>query len=259
MISILRKRILNRFPWLRGVREFQRFLFFLGFRESFRFLGAYFTNQPEVSLKISGCGSPLVCRPRDSDRKVLRAIFGERELYLDSISPSNIVDLGANVGYASVYYALQYPEAKIVAVEMEPNNLLLLRKNGAPYRTIQIVESPIWNRPELLEVVHASEAWAFHVRRATEDSCSSIRATTIPELMESYGMESIDILKVDIEGAETVLFADNYDLWIDRVRVICIETHGAAALEVVRSALDGRPFDCHRCGEKLVFIRKMGR
>ena len=42
--------------------------------------------------------------------------------------------------------------------------------------------------------------------------------------MKEFGMETIDILKVDIEGSEKEIFSNNLD-WIDHVRVICIELH----------------------------------
>ncbi|WP_261361958.1 FkbM family methyltransferase [Frigoriglobus tundricola] len=48
---------------------------------------------------------------------------------------------------------------------------------------------------------------------------------TLESLIGAAGFPHIDLLKVDVEGAEVELFR-TADRWIDRVNVICIEFHG---------------------------------
>lgn len=51
-----------------------------------------------------------------------------------------------------------------------------------------------------------------------------VGALTISDIMERWGFEHVDILKLDIEGTEASLMAAS-DPWIDCVDVICAELH----------------------------------
>jgi len=44
-----------------------------------------------------------------------------------------IIDCGANIGCASVWFATQYPKARILAVEPDPDNFRMLVRNSKPY------------------------------------------------------------------------------------------------------------------------------
>ena len=51
----------------------------------------------------------------------------------------------------------------------------------------------------------------------------SVRAVTMDTVMRETGIDSIDLLKVDIEGAEIEIFKSCP--WIRKVRVLTIELH----------------------------------
>jgi len=43
--------------------------------------------------------------------------------------------------------------------------------------------------------------------------------------MERFQLEEIDLLKIDIEGAEKELFSTNYESWLPKTKVLYIELH----------------------------------
>ena len=63
----------------------------------------------------------------------------EYELPLVS-SPALIVDAGANVGMASVYFALRYPGACIIALEPDGANVRALMENARRFQNIQPIK-----------------------------------------------------------------------------------------------------------------------
>ena len=69
------------------------------------------------------------------------------------------------------------------------------------------------------------------------------------------GADTIDLLKLDIEGAEEALFSHDDLSWLDHVRVVTIEVHGPEAESAVRNALRDRPFEQTFQGEKLIYTR----
>ena len=178
---------------------------------------------------------PLLCRPRSSDREVFRQIFIDREYScLDGlVDPGLIVDCGANVGYSAAFFLSRFPTSCVVAVEPDPRNFRLLERNLAPYGDrARLLQSAIWSHAADLVISEAQfrdgRDWATQVRECRAGETPHIRATDIGTLLKETGQERIGILKVDIEGAESVVFASNYESWLAKVDNIVIELHDDA-------------------------------
>src|SRR6476620_203183 len=79
---------------------------------------------------------PLFIRHDSSDLDVFKQIFIDREYRcLDDLTEVRLViDCGANVGYSSAYFLSHHPTSRIIAVEPDPENFAMLRRNLAHYR-----------------------------------------------------------------------------------------------------------------------------
>jgi hypothetical protein len=71
-------------------------------------------------------------------------------------------------------------------------------------------------------------------------------------LLEQSSFDRISILKVDIEGAEEIVFASNYEKWLHKVDNLVIELHGEQCEAVFQNAVAGRGFEVSRCDELTV-------
>jgi len=182
---------------------------------SFRLVG-----RPRViAAKAAGIRHPLFLRVHTSDLAVYHHILleGEYQLTLPFV-PKTIVDAGANIGLTSIYYANQYPEARIIAVEPEESNYRALVHNASAYPNIEPVKAALWNRNGDVATVDVGGDWECQVAEGT-----GCRAVTMHTLMTESGIDSIDLLKVDVEGAEKEIFSECD--WIGRVRVLVVELH----------------------------------
>ena len=65
----------------------------------------------------------------------------------------------------------------------------------------------------------------------------------LASLIEMSGFPQVDLLKIDIEGAEAEIFCAGVSNWLPRVRNLCIELHGAACRKAFFSALAGYDFE----------------
>ncbi len=65
--------------------------------------------------------------------------------------------------------------------------------------------------------------WAMVVEETKTEG--NVSAISINELLEKYQLDRIDILKVDIETSEKVVFSDNYEQWLPKTKMILIELH----------------------------------
>ncbi len=135
------------------------------------------------------------------------------------LSPRFVVDAGANVGYASVLFAERWPEAQIVALEPDASNFELLLRNTRQYPRIRPLKAALWSSRTPLRVTGENK-WAFRVEETAESEFDTL---TMADLVDMSGGR-IDLLKLDIEGAECDLFA-NDPACLDSVGLLIVELH----------------------------------
>jgi FkbM family methyltransferase len=180
-----------------------------------------------LKLPIPGSNGPFFLREGTIDAWVFRQIFVQRQYEVEvSPEPHLIIDAGANIGCASVFFACRHPQAIILAIEPDAANFELLRRNAAPYRNIVPIRAAVWGRPEVLVIANpGSESFEFQTRQATAGDVDKVVGLTIDELLTWAGASRIDILKIDIEGAEKQVFSGPCDRWLGRVSAIFAELH----------------------------------
>lgn len=210
----------------------------------------------------------LRCRCRTSDRDCFRQIFIQREYScLDDLENVDlIIDCGANVGYSSAYFLNRFPNAHVVAIEPDPENFSVLSNNLAPYKNrVELLQAAVWSHPAFLVFSETKygdgQAWTTHVRESKVGEAPSIAAIDISKILEQSGRQRISILKVDIEGAEGVVFqrGSGVEKWIDRVDVIAIELHDdsefGSCSDIFLTAISGQGFHISRSGELTICKR----
>ena len=85
------------------------------------------------SLRPKACAAPIHYRLYTSDINVLEKIFlsGEYDCVGSEVEPKFIVDCGANIGCASVYFLNRYPNASVIAIEPDSGNFEVCQWNIA--------------------------------------------------------------------------------------------------------------------------------
>ena len=135
-----------------------------------------------------------------------------------------ILDCGGNIGLSAIWFAVKFPEARVLVVEPEPRNFELLVRNVAPYRnTVEPLQGGIWPRAGRLAITNPkSGASAFQVQAETDPGSDSVRAFTIDDLLRMAESTEAFIVKLDIEGSQRTLFEENTD-WVGRCHLIILE------------------------------------
>jgi len=176
--------------------------------------------------------STISCRPFSTDWIAIYQTFGQEHFQgLKGLSDiRTIVDLGAYIGTASYYLKSLYPEDKLIALEPQDIPYELCRKNLEDFDDVYVLQRAIWGYNTFLKLQRMRSKtnyfrWHETGTRIRADSKGDIAGITIPTLMKTFGIEKIDILKIDIEGAEkTILHPANAD-WLFNVKNLCIEIH----------------------------------
>ena len=176
-----------------------------------------------ISVNIPQSKAPVFMRPKTTDAYVFWQVFlaGDYDLPINFL-PAVIVDAGAHIGYASLYMLHRFPDAKIIAVEPEPSNADLYAKNLALEKNVTLYKAALWrdNTPLNIENPNA-DSWSFRVEESKDDS-DGVEAITVADILKETG--HIDILKLDIEGAEKELFSGDSS-WLDQVKMVILELH----------------------------------
>ncbi|MCE2970884.1 MAG: FkbM family methyltransferase [Burkholderiales bacterium] len=212
-----------------------------------------------LTVRRADLRHPLHLRVPSTDVVAFHQIFVRREYdFAVRASPRAIVDAGANVGYASVYFANRFPDARIVAIEPERSNFQVLEDNVRPYPNVIAVRAALWNCNGRIALTDPGLGhWGFvAAAQAATATDHDVPALTIDCLLDLYALPRIDILKLDIEGAEREVCADS-EAWIDRVDAIVAELHEHMKPGCLRSFYRGTRGLEHewRHGENIVLAR----
>ncbi len=199
------------------------------------------------------------------DNKTDVGIFGQvftalqYKLPID-IKPLTILDLGANTGLATLYFAALFPGAKIIGVEPDQENFDIAVLNTKAYNNVSLLKKAIWNKDTLLEIVDTgAKKDTIMVREAAVSSPHTIEAITIDTICENANWPSIDILKIDIEGAEKELFSSGFENWLPRTKILFVEVHDdmkKGSSKSVFNAVSKYNFRFTMQHENLVFINE---
>ena len=143
-----------------------------------------------------------------------------------------VIDLGANIGLTSLYLTHHFPACRVLAVEPDPDNFRLLSKNLGSLiakGTCQAIQAAVWSEEKSLvisDTAEQGEHWMRQVGVASNcnDSRPTVQGLTMQSLLAHSGFAEVDLLKVDIEGAEVELFQGDLS-WMKQIRALAIEFH----------------------------------
>lgn len=212
------------------------------------------------SLQLKGFRNPIRLRNVRADVQLFKQIFiAEEYKFISPIAPEYIIDAGANIGLSAIYFSKMFPKAKIIAVEVESENYSLLVENVRGYAEIETINAGIWPNTVKLEVIDTGKGpTGFMVREATDGAVDVFDAISITELMKRYSMPHIDLLKIDIEGAEKELLEQNTD-WISKTKLIIIELHDnkkPGCSKAFFEAFSRNDFECYPFGQNFLLINR---
>jgi FkbM family methyltransferase len=180
-------------------------------------------------------------RRGSSDLSTFRQIFVKRDYDLTRLARGEeikriyssiverglplILDLGANIGLASLYFAGCWPEARIIAVEPAPDNYELLRNNLGGHDNIRPVHAAVAASAGTVRIANpGADAWGYQTESVAPGSDRAIAALPVSDLLKLEPLAIPFIAKIDIEGFEKDLFSANTG-WVSRFPILIVELH----------------------------------
>ena len=207
-------------------------------------------------------GLPFSYRGETSDEVVGNEILeeGKYVLPIEDFQPKVIIDCGSNIGYSTLYFANTYPDAQIYAIEPEKINFKFLQYNTIFYDNIHLINSAVWGKETSvrLEETELGER-GYMTDETSDDDPNGIKTTTLGKLIYDNGINEIDLLKIDVVGAEKEIFgAEGVDDWLSKVKVLSLVIHdelkSGASFEVFK-AISKYKWNFSTRNNVLTFIR----
>ncbi len=223
----------------------------------------------KVTVVIPNVNYEVTLRLNTSDIPTFTQLFVWAEYESPNLPPSAdvIVDLGANIGLATIFFGLKYPTAKILAVEPDEKNFALMTENVRPLGGRVIPQhGAAWINDGVINLHLEDErgaslgAWGIQTSDRACESATKVKCWKVGSIIDLFDRAQVDILKIDIEGAEFEIFSNGINEWLPRIKLLIIETHdrfkpGSEA--AVRNAVDTLFEELPRSGENLFFRRRI--
>jgi FkbM family methyltransferase len=142
----------------------------------------------------------------------------------DAIPAQTIVDLGASVGLATLRLLSSHPGARVIAVEADPVLIPRLRANvaGLP---VTVVHAAVASETGQRQFYRSDiDSWGNSLDNTSQtQNAVPVPAFSLSDLLDANDVDRVDLLKLDVEGAEWEVFEDPLD---PRVVAIVGEVHG---------------------------------
>jgi FkbM family methyltransferase len=135
-----------------------------------------------------------------------------------------VLDCGAHIGLASLWIKRQWPAARITAFEADPALAAMLKGNLQRNAAgdIEVVEAAVWRESGTVSFrAPGSDAGAIDLV-ATDSVAPMVQVSSVR--LRDWLTEPIDLLKLDIEGAELAVLEDSADR-LEMVRNLHMEVH----------------------------------
>lgn len=120
--------------------------------------------------------------------------------------PAVILDVGANVGFSSLYFAARFPGAVIHAVEAAPATFGQLVENTAGVTNIRTHHMAIGAEDGEAEFWLAPMHFGSSLRKREGATAVKVPMRTLDGFLDQQGIGRVGLMKFDIEGAEVELF-----------------------------------------------------
>lgn len=144
--------------------------------------------------------------------------------FTPAVPSPRILDCGANIGLASLWLQRRFPAARITAFEADPALAAMLRRNlsanGVP---AEVVAAAVWSSAGTVRFrCEGSDSGA--VDAVAADTPGPVQEVPAVRLRDWIAREPIDLLKIDVEGAELEILEDCVDV-LGNVAALHLEVH----------------------------------
>lgn len=191
----------------------------------------YISKNKLVKIKLNNSLTILI---NDiSSTGVLWEVFSNLDYDVKLKKARIIIDIGAHVGIASLFFSTKYPKSYVFSIEPDPENYKLLlsniqlnkKKNIKPFNT-----SVLNNNKEVVFLFKNKHSSMSHTRKdltevKTTNKYKVVKSVKLESFIRKNKIKNVDILKIDVEGSEYEIILNLKPSTFSKIRYIIVEYH----------------------------------
>ena len=177
---------------------------------------------------------PIFLRPGTRDaatvmNNIIREEYGQVKARKES---TWMIDAGAYIGDTAAYFLSNYPGLNVIALEPGEESHTMAARNLKDYGSRSILL-----KKGLYSADQVCRFDGNNTGAGISGSGYEIKCISLPTLIQIYSIPRIDILKMDIEGAEEQVFLENPASWLRLTDLLLIEIHKPHILGLISTVL----------------------
>lgn len=154
-----------------------------------------------------------------------------KEFPLARAAVRTVLDIGANVGVTALYFSQVFPNANIYAFEPAPDNFAVLVKNVANCKRIRAFNFALGAKDATLDLFASDNpvnfgGYSLHVTGSDTSKKVSIPVRNVAAVLQETGLDTVDVIKVDTEGAEWDILTAFPESVMQSAKYVTGELHG---------------------------------
>lgn len=161
-------------------------------------------------------------------RRIYKEIFKDRIYEVADFFPRKILDVGAYIGFSTIWFAERFPSAQILALEPNKTAFNILQQNTSYFSNVTTLNKALGIKNGV-QKFYIDKEWmsvsSFYLGSwlGNRDCYSTtVNVITLQELIEQFGV--FDLVKLDVEGLEMKLVKRNVSIFKE-IPVLVAEFH----------------------------------
>lgn len=160
-----------------------------------------------------------------SDLIVLGEVFAWGQYDLpDVVDPKVIIDAGAHIGASAAYFATRYPGCRVIALEPSRSTFSRLRRHTSHLSNVESLNVALGGESGSVTFYERSASWGSSLTQGDDARAIEAEMVSLEDAMARLGVDEVDLLKLDVEGAEFAVLSSPA-VAPERVRAVIGELH----------------------------------
>ncbi|GEM_PF-1568586 len=200
------------------------------------------------------------CRGWTDDIRIVNPIteYEIREYF--SLREGVFIDVGAHIGKYTIMTGRKLVKGKIISIEADPDNFEILKENIVLNNLKNVIPLNLAAFRENGEIAfyktispHTS-GYSIYSREHTKTI--NVKAMRLDEISDNLGLGKIDLIKIDVEGAEYDVL-EGATRTLRKTKIVIYETIWGDKSEKCKDLLTKMGFEINRLGNNIIAINRL--
>lgn len=160
-----------------------------------------------LTIRCNNQSRVIFISPDTNFTDVLYEVLLRKDYAIDTRFPPEVIfDIGACYGISTTFLSCMYPDARIYAFEPSAKTFRLLSLTAAGVKNIEVFNKAVYTYTGTIKFYSDGRHGGYNTILALHQYCEEVGCVSLDDFMKEKNLAQIDLLKIDVEGAELAIF-----------------------------------------------------